>query len=141
MKTPLLLGICFVVNLAGQPSIDAAIKNLKFREIGPATMGGRVDDVAVVERDPRIVYVGLAGGGLWKTTNAFTTWHPIDNEPVSSIGAVAVAPSDPSVVWVGTGEANNRQSSSWAMVCTVRSMRESPGSTWVSPTRITSGGS
>jgi len=115
MKTPLLfLGICFVVNLAGQPSIDAAIKNLKFREIGPATMGGRVDDVAVVERDPRIVYVGLAGGGLWKTTNAFTTWHPIfDNEPVSSIGAVAVAPSDPSVVWVGTGEANNRQSSSW----------------------------
>ncbi len=77
-------------------------------------MGGRVDDVAVVERDPRIVYVGLAGGGLWKTTNAFTTWHPIfDNEAVSSIGAVAVSPSDPAVVWVGTGEANNRQSSSW----------------------------
>jgi photosystem II stability/assembly factor-like uncharacterized protein len=100
--------------LRGQASFDAAIKNLKFREIGPAIMGGRVDDIAVVEKDPRIVYVGLAGGGLWKTANAFTTWHPIfDNEAVSSIGAVAVAPSDPEVLWAGTGEANNRQSSSW----------------------------
>jgi len=99
---------------SGSQTFDAVIKSLKFREIGPAVMGGRTDDVAVVERDPRIVYVGLAGGGLWKTTNAFTTWHPIfDNEAVSSIGAVAVALSDPSVVWVGTGEANNRQSSSW----------------------------
>src|SRR5580658_2701146 len=97
--------------LQAQPSFEAAIKALKFREIGPAIMGGRVDDIAVVERDPRIVYVGLAGGGLWKTTNAFTTWQPIfDNEAVSSIGAVAVAPSDPAVVWAGTGEANNRQS-------------------------------
>jgi len=108
------LGLFLASTLCAQPSFEAAIKSLKFREIGPAIMGGRVDDVAVVERDPRIVYVGLAGGGLWKTTNAFTTWHPIfDNEAVSSIGAVAVAPSDPAVVWVGTGEANNRQSSSW----------------------------
>ena len=100
--------------LDAQIPVESALKSLKFREIGPAIMGGRVDDVAVVEKDPRIAYVGLAGGGLWKTTNAFTTWHPVfDNEAVSSIGAVAVAPSDPSVVWVGTGEANNRQSSSW----------------------------
>ncbi len=100
--------------LDAQIPVESALKSLKFREIGPAIMGGRVDDVAVVERDPKIAYVGLAGGGLWKTTNAFTTWHPVfDNEAVSSIGAVAVAPSDPSVVWVGTGEANNRQSSSW----------------------------
>jgi len=77
-------------------------------------MGGRVDDVAVVESDPRIAYVALAGGGLWKTVNGFTTWEPVfDDQPVASIGAVAVAPSDPSIVWVGTGEANNRQSSSW----------------------------
>jgi photosystem II stability/assembly factor-like uncharacterized protein len=110
-----LAAFLFLVSaLDAQSPVDSALKGLKFREIGPAIMGGRVDDVAVVERDPRIVYVGLAGGGLWKTTNAFTTWHPIfDNEAVSSIGAVAVAPSDPSVVWVGTGEANNRQSSSW----------------------------
>src|ERR1700675_4797963 len=50
-----------------QATFDAVIKSVKFREIGPAIMGGRADDVAVVERDPRIVYVGLAGGGLWKT--------------------------------------------------------------------------
>src|SRR5580700_3675506 len=110
----LIIMLCAVAPLCAQSVHEAALKGLKFREIGPAIMGGRVDDVAVVERDPRIVYVGLAGGGLWKTTNAFTTWHPIfDNEAVSSIGAVTVAPSDPAVVWVGTGEANNRQSSSW----------------------------
>ena len=109
-----LLMLGAAATLAAQPSIETAIKSLKFREIGPAIMGGRVDDIAVVAGDPRIVYVGLAGGGLWKTTNAFTTWHPIfDNQAVSSIGAVAIAPSDPAVVWVGTGEANNRQSSSW----------------------------
>src|SRR5580692_1220619 len=108
------LMVCSVGALVAQPSFESAIKSLKFREIGPAIMGGRVDDIAIVQSDPRIVYVGLASGGLWKTTNAFTTWHPVfDNEAVSSIGAVTVAPSDPSVVWVGTGEANNRQSSSW----------------------------
>ncbi len=99
---------------AAPADLAAAVANLKFREIGPAIMGGRVDEFAVVESDPKIVYVGLASGGVWKTSNAGTTWTPIfDKQPVSSIGAVAVAPSDPSIVWVGTGEANNRQSSSW----------------------------
>ena len=98
-----------------QPAAFAsAVGNMKFREIGPAIMGGRVDEFAVVEADPKIYYVGLATGGVWKTTNAGTTFAPIfDNQPVASIGAVAIAPSDPSIVWVGTGEANNRQSSSW----------------------------
>ena len=92
----------------------AAIATLKFREIGPAVMGGRVDDVAVVESNPSIVYVGTASGGVWKTINAGTTWTPVfDNEAVSTIGDITVAPSDPSIVWVGTGEPNNRQSSSW----------------------------
>jgi len=95
-------------------SYGRAISNLKFREIGPAIMGARVDEFAVVESDPKIVYVGLASGGVWKTTNAGTTWEPIfDNQDVASVGAVALAPSDFSIVWVGTGEANNRQSSSW----------------------------
>jgi photosystem II stability/assembly factor-like uncharacterized protein len=98
----------------GVMSYPAAMKNLRFRELGPAIMGGRIDDLAVVESDPRVVYVGTASAGIWKTINAGTTWEPIfDNESVSSIGDVTLAPSDPSIVWVGTGEPNNRQSSSW----------------------------
>src|SRR6266849_5048104 len=97
-----------------QPNPADKFKNLEFREIGPATMGGRIDDFAVVESNPNIVYVGTASGGVWKTTNNGTTWEPVfDQESVSTIGDIAIAPSDSSVVWVGTGEPNNRQSSSW----------------------------
>jgi len=99
---------------ADQPNPADKLKNLEFREIGPATMGGRIDDFAVVEGNPNIVFVGVASGGVWKTTNNGTTWEPVfDKEDVSTIGDIAIAPSDPSVVWVGTGEPNNRQSSSW----------------------------
>ncbi len=99
---------------ADQPKSTEPLKNLEFRELGPATMGGRIDDFAVVESNPNIVYVGVASGGVWKTTNNGTTWEPVfDKESVSTIGDIAIAPSDPSVVWVGTGEPNNRQSSSW----------------------------
>src|SRR6266699_2223450 len=108
----------FAMNtLAGpgdQPNPADKFKSLEFREIGPATMGGRIDDFAVVESNPNIVYVGTASGGVWKTTNNGTTWESVfDKESVSTIGDIAIAPSDPSVVWVGTGEPNNRQSSSW----------------------------
>src|SRR3981189_3749056 len=97
-----------------QPTPTEKFKNLEFREIGPATMGGRIDDFAVVESNPNIVYGGTGSGGVGKTTNNGTTWEPIfDKESVSTIGDIAIAPSDPSVVWVGTGEPNNRQSSSW----------------------------
>src|SRR6266478_170560 len=97
-----------------QPNPTDKFKNLEFREIGPATMGGRIDDFAVVESNPNIVYVGTASGGVWKTTNNGTTWESVfDKESVSTIGDIAIAPSDSSVVWVGTGEPNNRQSSSW----------------------------
>ncbi len=110
-------GVLTVAAFAGpadQPNPTDKLKNLEFREIGPATMGGRIDDFAVVESNSNIVFVGVASGGIWKTTNNATTWEPVfDKEGVSTIGAIAIAPSDPSVVWVGTGEANNRQSSSW----------------------------
>jgi photosystem II stability/assembly factor-like uncharacterized protein len=97
-----------------QSSATDKLKNLEFREIGPAVMGGRIDDFAVVESNPNIVYVGTASGGVWKTTNNGTTWEAVfDKEGVSTIGDIAIAPSDPAVVWVGSGEPNNRQSSSW----------------------------
>src|SRR5439155_14845976 len=99
---------------ATEPALMEKFKALEFREIGPAVMGGRIDDFAVVESNPNIVFVGVASGGVWKTTNNGTTWDPVfDKEAVSTIGDIAIAPSDPSVIWVGSGEPNNRQSSSW----------------------------
>lgn len=96
------------------PTIESATANLKMRAIGPAIMGGRIDDIAVAETDPRTIYLGAAAGGLWKSTDGGMTWTSLfDNQPNPSIGAVAVAPSNPSILWVGTGEANNRQSASW----------------------------
>lgn len=87
---------------------------LKFREIGPATPSGRIDDFAVLESNPAVFYVATATGGLWKTVNQGTTFETVfDNEASSSIGDVAIAPADANLVWVGTGENNNRQSSSW----------------------------
>ena len=99
---------------AASVDYDTIMKTLRFREIGPTAMGGRIDDFAVVESNPNIIYVGAASGGVFKTQNGGTTWEPVfDSEATSTIGAITVAPSDPSIVWVGTGEANNRQSSSW----------------------------
>ena len=93
---------------------ETVLKNLRWRSIGPAIMGGRIDDIAVVESNPNIFYVGAATGGVWKTVNNGTTFEPIfDEQGSTSIGDIAIAPSDPSIIWVGTGEPNNRQSSSW----------------------------
>ena len=90
------------------------LKGLEFRSIGPAIMGGRIDDFAVVESNPSTFYVGTASGGILKTTNNGTTFEPVfDDQLVSSIGDLAIAPSDPQVLYAGTGEPNNRQSSSW----------------------------
>ena len=90
------------------------MKSLKFREIGPANMGGRVDDFAVVESNTNTVYAGIASGGVWKTVNSGISWKPVfDDQAVSTIGDVTVSQSEPDVVWVGTGEGNNRQSASW----------------------------
>ena len=87
---------------------------LHFRSIGPATMSGRIDDIAVLTRDPRVFYIAAATGGLWKTTNNGVSLTPVfDSAGMGSIGAVAVPANDANLVWVGTGEGNNRQSSSW----------------------------
>ena len=114
-----LLGVATILSTAaGQPNQPALsevlFKNLKARWIGPATMGGRISDIALDPRNPVVFYVGLATGGLFKTGDNGVTFDPIfDKESVQSIGAVAVAPSDSDVVWVGTGEANDRNSAEW----------------------------
>ena len=85
-----------------------------WRAIGPASFGGRVDDIEAVAEDPRIIFVGTASGGVFRTLNNGTTWQPVfDAAQALSIGDIAIAPSDRNVIWVGTGEANNRQSSTW----------------------------
>ncbi|HEV8151034.1 MAG TPA: hypothetical protein VGP61_12680, partial [Gemmatimonadales bacterium] len=87
---------------------------LHFRHIGPTGPSGRIDDFAVLERDPSVFYIATATGGLWKTENGGVTLKPVfDSAAMVSIGAVAIAPNDANLVWVGTGENNNRQSSSW----------------------------
>ncbi|MEZ4422116.1 MAG: glycosyl hydrolase [Gemmatimonadota bacterium] len=97
---------------AQQADLSALASGLGWREIGPAITGGRISDLAVDESNPARFYVGTATGGLWKTTSAGMSWEPVfDDQPTSSIGAVALAPSNPNVVWVGTGEPQNRQSS------------------------------
>ena len=98
----------------GGSSLEEAVANLEWRNIGPTIMGGRVADLAVVESNPSIFYVGTATGGVWKTVNHGTTFEPIfDHAETSSVGDVTLAPSNPNIVWVGTGEPQNRQSSPW----------------------------
>ena len=96
------------------PISTEALDGLQFREIGPAVTGGRIHDIEALPDDPSTIYAATASGGLWKTTNKGTTWKPLfDDQPVSTFGDVAIAPSNPDVVWAGTGEQNNRQSTSW----------------------------
>src|SRR3990172_8368868 len=103
-----------VLSIAVAADSRGPFEGLKFREIGPASPAGRIDDFAVLESSPATFYVATATGGLWKTTNNGTTFDVLfDGETTSSIGDVAIAPVDPNLVWVGTGENNNRQSSSW----------------------------
>ena len=121
VRISLLGGTLFTLALIGMgfgqetvSLLNATVNNLTWRHIGPANMGGRIDDFAVVESNPHIIYCATASGGLWKTTNNGVTWKPLfDDQSTSTIGDVAIAPSNPEIVWVGTGEANNRQSSSW----------------------------
>ena len=118
LLTLLAAGLSFTALAAEPPAApavtEAMLKGLKARSIGPATMGGRVSDIAIDPRNPNVFYLGLATSGVWKSANNGVSFEPVfDDQPVQSIGAVAVAPSDPDIVWVGTGEGNDRNSSGW----------------------------
>lgn len=106
-----LFALIITANLTAQNFDLELFKNKTPRNIGPAGMSGRVTSIDVVTSDPDIMYAGTASGGLWKSTSAGIKWEPIfDNEVTASIGAVAVQQSNPSVIWVGTGEGNPRNS-------------------------------
>ncbi len=104
----------FAATTAVAQDLSDVTSNLTWREIGPTIMGGRVADLAVVEADPSVFYVGTATGGVWKTINHGTTFEPVFRDmPTASVGDVTVFQANPNIVWVGSGEPQNRQSSPW----------------------------
>lgn len=120
MKLPRLILFCFIILLTtagfsekkGEKKTDkdslftdATFSGLKLRSIGPAFTSGRIADIAINPNDPNQWYVAVGSGGVWKTDNAATTWKPIfDGQASYSIGCVTIDPSNPFIIWVGTGE-------------------------------------
>src|SRR6478736_3353766 len=95
-------------------STDPLLASFRFRSIGPASMGGRIDDIAVSESDPSIIYLGYAVGGVFRSENNGTTFEPVfETYGTASIGDIAIHPANPNIVYVGTGEANNRNTSTF----------------------------
>ena len=119
---PGVYSVIFLVLIAllGSPGFsseepeNSPVKSFVWRNIGPANMGGRISDIQALDTDYRIVITASASGGVWKTVNAGTTWEPIfDRYGSGSIGAVGLFQQDPDIIWVGTGEANVRNSVGW----------------------------
>jgi photosystem II stability/assembly factor-like uncharacterized protein len=114
LALPLLAIPLFVTTVSPQGGTDPVLKPFRFRSIGPASMGGRIGDIAVAESDPNLIYIGYAVGGVFKSENNGTTFEAVfDTYTTASIGDIAIHPTNPNIVYVGTGEANNRQTSSF----------------------------
>ena len=101
--------------LAAQQAItEAELAAYRPRHVGPAVAGGRIHDVEALPHDPSTVYVATASGGLWKSVNRGISWTNLwEHMPVSTFGDLAIAPSDSNILYAGTGEQQNRQSTSW----------------------------
>ena len=118
---PIALAVLAVALLLRPPSIDAqqratpldsaTLASFRWRSIGPADMGGRIADIVGIPSPSKTFYVATVAGGIWKTTNAGTSFRPLfDDQRVISMGALAIAPSDTNQLWAGTGEPNSRNS-------------------------------
>ncbi|MBL8151824.1 MAG: glycosyl hydrolase, partial [Blastocatellia bacterium] len=106
----LMLGFCLTATEA-QVKVDSnSFSGIEARSIGPATMSGRILAIDAINNNPQTLYVGAAGGGVWKSTNGGTTFKPIFEKNIQSIGAITIDQSKPDTVWVGTGEADTRNS-------------------------------
>ncbi|WP_162844596.1 WD40/YVTN/BNR-like repeat-containing protein [Roseivirga pacifica] len=114
LRVTALLAILAITTTQAQQLTSEMLNGLKLRNIGPATMSGRIVDLAVVESDLYTFYAATSTGGVWKTTNNGITFEPVfEKEGTHSVGDIAVHQAQPNIVWVGTGERANRQSSSW----------------------------
>jgi photosystem II stability/assembly factor-like uncharacterized protein len=116
----ILPAIALLGALASPPAVhtqeltEATLANLEFREIGPTRQSGRFVDFAIPSQQPYTFYAATASGGLWRTTNNGVTFDILfDDEAVFSIGAIALAPSNERVLYLGSGEGNNSRSSYW----------------------------
>ena len=109
---PLGIALLSIATAAVAQNFDPSILNqLEWRNIGPGSMGGRISAIEGVAGNPRILYAATGSGGLFKTVNSGTTWTPIFERPETiSIGDIAIDPKNPDTIWVGTGEANLRNS-------------------------------
>ncbi|MCC7240736.1 MAG: hypothetical protein IT180_02330, partial [Acidobacteria bacterium] len=112
-----LLGVLATQTLPARQAAPLAatdLSALRLRNIGPATMSGRMVDMDVVESSPFVMYVASSTGGVFRTRDNGVTWEPVfEREPVHSVGDIAIFQPDPDIIWVGTGERANRQSVSW----------------------------
>jgi photosystem II stability/assembly factor-like uncharacterized protein len=99
------------IAVAPQTPDRATIAGLRWRSIGPVNMAGRITDVEVDPRNSKVFYIAGATGGIWKTVNAGTTWVPLwERQPIASLGDIAISPSNPNIIWAGTGEEDSRNS-------------------------------
>ena len=111
MKFLKLISLSFILLLTNNsfsqssPELKTALNGFKFRSIGPAFMSGRIADIAIDPKNENVWYVAVGSGGVWKTTNAGTTWKPLtENQPFYSTGCLALDPQNNASIWLGTGE-------------------------------------
>jgi photosystem II stability/assembly factor-like uncharacterized protein len=109
---PFIVSLILVTGTASGQAVNIeTLNSLEWRSIGPAAMGGRISGIEGIPGNPRLLYAATGSGGLFKTTNGGVTWQAIFERPETiSIGDIAIDPKQPDVVWVGTGEANVRNS-------------------------------
>ena len=113
-------------------TLDSGLfSRLEYRSIGPTSMGGRICDVAGIPGDIATVYAASCSGGLWKTSNGGVTWTPIfEDQPVLSIGAIAVDPKNPAVIWWARAKQMRATAGRLATASPNRSMAGKHGATW-----------
>src|SRR4051812_21512901 len=111
-RLPSTLLLSAAASLSAQVPDSATLAGLKWRSIGPVNMAGRTIDVECETKTPKVCYIAGATGGIWKTINAGTTFIPLwgESAPIASMGDLAIAPSNNSVIYAGTGEDNARNS-------------------------------
>src|SRR5215212_546124 len=109
-KALFFAGAFFYVSSSIAQISSATFGTMEARQLGPGTMSGRITSIDGSNNDGKTLYVGTAGGGIWKSTNAGATFKPIFDKYCQSIGAIAINQTNPNIVFAGTGESNMRNS-------------------------------